>query len=68
MSKPTPKFTLRAYTKKEIRALYGISVRTFLSWMAPYRKELGMDNKKQYLTVSQVKFIVEKFGIPGEEI
>ena len=59
------KFPLKAYTKKELRALYGIPLRTFNEWIAPYTKEIGIGNGK-YLTVNQVRFIFEKFGIPGE--
>ena len=59
------KIPLKAYTKKELRTLYDIPLSTFNQWIKPYAEELGIGTGK-YLTVNQVRFIFEKFGIPGE--
>jgi hypothetical protein len=56
---------LKAYTKKDIRIFYGLSERTFKEWIKPFRKELGIGNG-HFLTVTQVKYIFEKFGVPGD--
>ncbi len=58
------KIQLRSYTLKELRSFYGVPLRTFNSWLAPYREELKI-GKAKYLTIKQVQFIFEKFGIPG---
>ena len=57
-------FPLKAYTKNELRTLYGIPTRTFNQWVDPFKDELGIGTGN-YLTVKQVRFIFEHFGIPG---
>ena len=56
---------LRAYTKKELRKLYGISFRTWNEWTNKYKDELNIGNA-YILTVKQVEAIFERFGVPGE--
>lgn len=56
---------LKSYTIKEIRELYGISARTWREWIRDYRKEINI-GKSLVLTIKQVQFIFEKFGVPGE--
>ena len=65
MINPKKKFELKSYTKKELRHLLGVPNRTFLKWIKPYREQWGIGRQK-YLTIAQVKLIVEKFGMPGE--
>ena len=55
---------LRCYTMKELRMLYGVPLRTWREWIRPFRKEIGIGQKKT-LNITQVKYIFEKFGIPG---
>jgi hypothetical protein len=58
------KFILKAYTRKEMRNIYGVSLRTFNKWTEELDKELGPIIGKFY-NVTQVKLIIEKFGVPG---
>lgn len=58
-------FILKTYTRKELREIYGVPPKTFQRWLEPFNEALGMKNKR-YLTIEQVRKIVEQFGIPGE--
>lgn len=57
-------FILKAYSPKEIRAFYGVSIRTFKKWTEAFAEELG-EVKGKFYTVSQIKLIIEKLGTPG---
>ena len=65
MNQKIKRVPLKSYTKKELRKLYGISFRTWNEWMGKYKEELNFGSG-YILTVKQVEFIFEKFGIPGE--
>jgi hypothetical protein len=58
------KFILKAYSPKEIRGFYGVSIRTFNKWIEDFKTDIG-DVKGKFYTVTQVKFIIEKLGTPG---
>ena len=58
-------FILKTYTRKELREIYQVPPKTFQRWLEPFNAAWGMKNKR-YLTVEQVRKIVEEFGIPGE--
>ncbi|MBN8696349.1 MAG: hypothetical protein J0L87_07445 [Bacteroidetes bacterium] len=58
-------FILKTYTRKELREIYGVPPKTFQRWLEPFNEAWGMKNKR-YLTIEQVRKIVEQFGIPGE--
>ncbi len=58
-------FVLKTYTRKELREIYGVPPKTFQRWLEPFNEAWGMKNKR-YLTVEQVRKVVEEFGIPGE--
>lgn len=58
------KFSLKAYSPKEVRNLYGVSPRTFKKWTESFEKEIG-EVKGKYYTVMQVKIIIDKLGTPG---
>ena len=58
------KFTLKAYSPKEIRNLFGVSARTFKKWTENFEEEIGKV-KGKYYTVTQVKIIIDKLGTPG---
>lgn len=51
----------KALTPKELRTLYGVSKKTWLSWLAPIRDKVGPLRGKTY-TPAQVKIITEHFG------
>lgn len=57
-------FAVKAYTKKELRALYGIPESTFKRWLkaVPDLKS-GRNN---YLTIPQVILILKFYGVPGQ--
>jgi hypothetical protein len=54
--------TKRPYTYKELMQIYGVSRRTMMNWLKPYKEEIG-DKRGRYLTIIQVGII---FGIIGE--
>lgn len=58
------KFMLKAYSPKEIRNLYGVSALTYRKWTESFKDEIG-ELKGKYYTVSQVKIITDKLGVPG---
>lgn len=58
-------FILKTYTRKELREIYGVPPKTFQRWLEPFNEAWGIKNKR-YLTIEQVRKIVEQFGIPGE--
>ena len=60
----TDKFEVKASTKKEMAAIYGVSVRTFNSWVKPFEEKVG-EKRGRYYTVNQVLIIVEVSGLPG---
>jgi transposase len=64
MSITTDKFEVKASTKKEMAAIYGVSVRTFNSWIKPFEEKVG-EKRGRYYTVNQVLIIVEVLGLPG---
>ena len=64
MSITTDKFEVKASTKKEMAAIYGVSVRTFNSWLKPFEEKVG-EKRGRYYTVNQVVIIVEVLGLPG---
>lgn len=54
---------IRAYTHKQLAALYGISWPTLAKWMEPYRGQIG---KKvgHFYTIKQVEIIFQLVGRP----
>lgn len=61
----TIRFALRAYTKKELRLLYGVSESTFRRWLKEI-PETADSGRKNWLDVNQVEAILKKRGVPGE--
>ncbi len=60
----TNEIGLKAYTTKELAAMYGISTKTFRAWLTPHKEHIGLKTGS-YFTVLQVKIIFERFGLPG---
>jgi hypothetical protein len=48
---------------KELSALYGISPKSFKTWLEPHEEVIGK-KKGWYFTALQVKMIFEKLGKP----
>lgn len=57
-------FILKPYTRKELQHMYGIPVRTFRRWLAPYIEEWGLYRFK-YFSIEQVAKIIEVYGVPN---
>ncbi|MDP3146025.1 MAG: hypothetical protein Q8T03_13410 [Bacteroidota bacterium] len=57
-------FMIRAYTKKELRQLYGIPKSTFLRWLLPLRSKLK-SQRSNWLTAAEVECFVKEYGFPG---
>lgn len=62
--KTTIQFVLKAYTKKELRLLYGIPPSTFRRWLKNI-PETANTGQKNWLDVKQVKAILKVHGVPG---
>ena len=56
-------FMLKPYSGKELRILYGITYKTFVKWLSPFKEQLGEAIGGIY-NVNQVRLIIEKLGIP----
>ena len=54
---------VRPYTAKELCKIYGISDKTFVKWLQPFKEQVG-DKQGRFYTVWQVQYIFEKLGIP----
>lgn len=53
----------KPYSFKELEALYGVSHKTFKTWIKPFTLEIGV-KRGRYFTVKQVETIFEKLGLP----
>ena len=56
---------LKPYSLRELAKLYTICDRTMKKWIKPFEQEVGEKNGRYY-TVSQVKIIFDKLGLPSE--
>ncbi len=63
-NKSTTTIALKAYSPKELRDIYGVSVKTFRVWLEPHKETIGKLCGKRY-TVKQVEFIFSVLGTPG---
>ena len=57
-------FALRPYSVKQLSELYGVSSKTFRRWLKPFLEAIG-EKLGYYYNISQVRFIVQKLGVPG---
>lgn len=64
MSISNTKLEIKPYTKKELAAVYGISPRSFYTWIKKIQSDVGPKRGK-YFNVNQVRIIIEKLGLPG---
>ncbi|MBA3706193.1 MAG: hypothetical protein H0W84_09930 [Bacteroidetes bacterium] len=58
------KFILKAYSQKEILAMYDISYSVFKRWIKSFEQEIG-ELKGNFYTIKQVLVIIDHLGIPG---
>jgi len=54
---------LKAYTSRDLSALYRIDPKTFRKWLKPFQAEIGKKNG-YYFNCSQVKIIFEHLDYP----
>jgi hypothetical protein len=59
----TPEMNVRPYSYKELITLYGVSQRTFKTWLTPFMHEIG-EKHGRYFTVKQIEVIFAKLGFP----
>ncbi|WP_025142740.1 hypothetical protein [Pedobacter jeongneungensis] len=57
-----PQFTVKAYSKKELQALYNVTAKTFRAWIEPI-VDLGSYKGRKY-TPAQVEKLVYHLGKP----
>ena len=55
---------LKPYSLVELSRLYTVCDRTMKKWITPFQQEIGEKNGRYY-SISQVKIIFEKLGLPG---
>jgi transposase len=63
MSTSHGKLEIKPYSKKELAAIYGITPRSFSTWLKPFSNLIGRKIGKYY-NIHQVKMIVDKLGFP----
>ena len=51
----------------QLAKIYGVGIKTFRKWMEPHKAEIG-EKIGRFYTISQVRIILEKFGIPGTNL
>lgn len=59
-------FIIRAYTKKELRLLYGIPKSTFRRWLIPLR-DMFKSKNNNWLNAAEVELFVNEYGFPGQK-
>lgn len=57
------KVPLQPYTTEELAVLYGITARTFLKWLHPFKEQIG-EKVGWFYNIKQVELIFEKVGWP----
>ncbi len=63
IEKITSRVPSQPYTTDELAHLYGITAKTLLKWIEPFRKEVGQ-KIGWYFNIRQVNIIFEKLGKP----
>ena len=61
----TTSVSLKPYSLTELSKLYSVCIKTMKRWMKPFLAEIGEKNGRFY-TISQVKIIFSKIGLPGQ--
>lgn len=59
-------FEIKAYTKKDLRQLYGVPECTFRRWLKAI-PETNNTGRKNWLNAIQVEAIIKTYGVPGEK-
>lgn len=56
-------FVIQAYSPKQIKRLYNVGTKTWLSWLKPIKETIGALEGKVY-TPKQIQVIVSHLGEP----
>jgi hypothetical protein len=56
-------FVVKAYTKKELRLLYGLPRDTFRKWLKALPGDSG-SGRNNWLTAAQVQAFIDRYGAP----
>ncbi len=59
----TNETTVKTATTKELAAMYGVSTKTFRTWLMPHLNAVG-ERKSRYYTARQIRIIFERLGEP----
>lgn len=60
---------VKPYRLKDLVAIFDVNAKTLKRWMEKYPEELGTKERNgKYYSVNQVRFMIEKFGLPGKII
>lgn len=59
------KIKLLPYSLVELATIYDVCDRTFKKWIKPFENEIGQRHGR-FFTISQVRIIIEKLGLPAE--
>ncbi len=54
---------VKAYSLNELAVLYNVNWRTLKKWIEPFKSEIG-EKRGRFYTISQVKIIFDKLGMP----
>jgi len=57
------KIEVKPYNLKDLSSIYGVCNKTLKKWLVPFEKEIG-SKQGRYFSITQVKIIFEKLGLP----
>ncbi len=56
-------YEIRPYSLKELSLLYNISIKSFNTWLSPFKEEVGK-RQGRYYNVLQIEIIFHRLGPP----
>jgi transposase-like protein len=59
------KVKLLPYSITELCTIYDVCPRTLKKWIKPFALQIGV-KQGRYFTITQVRIIIEKLGLPAE--
>ena len=57
-------YPIRTMSKSELAQAYGVTRITFMSWLKPFKDQIGDTGRSKLLTPKQVAVIFEVLGRP----
>ena len=58
---------IKPYRLSDLAAIFDVNTKTMRKWMSKYPDDLGRWEGK-YFSIRQVRFCIDKFGLPGKII